>query len=272
MKRYTREEFEDLAAGYALGATSPEETDAVEQMLTESPEFASDLRAYHELAVRMAQQRAVAPPPQLRDQFLDRIRDTKTVPFPAPSTPVAAVPRTTAPDRRATSTWMAMGLAASLLVAAALGYQNLTLRRTLAERGVQLVTTEGQLAHREATLDALLEAERDLYVVQMTSADTVAGPGIQFFWNEKQQKGVAHAFRLKPAPAGKSYQLWLIRNGKPESVKVFNSDPDGHALVEGLTLPSSVQGVTQVLLTLEPAGGSAQPTSTPFVGGTLVKG
>ena len=98
------------------------------------------------------------------------------------------------------------------------------------------------------------------------------GPGIQFFWNERQQKGVAHAFRLQPAPAGKSYQLWIIRDGKPESVKVFNSDADGHALVEGLTLPAKAAGVTQVLLTLEPAGGSPLPTSTPFVGGTLVRG
>jgi anti-sigma-K factor RskA len=105
----------------------------------------------------------------------------------------------------------------------------------------------------------------------MTSADTVKGPGIQFFWNERQQKGIAHAFRLRPAPAGKSYQLWIIRDGKPESVKVFNSDPDGHALVEGLTLPAKAAGVTQVLLTLEPAGGSPLPTTTPFVGGTLVK-
>ena len=51
----------------------------------------------------------------------------------------------------------------------------------------------------------------------------------------------------------------------------LNSAPDGHALVAELTLPEKATGVTQVLLTLEPAGGSPLPTTTPFVGGPMVR-
>ena len=51
----------------------------------------------------------------------------------------------------------------------------------------------------------------------------------------------------------------------------LNSAPDGHALIEALALPEKPTGVTQVLLTLEPAGGSPLPTTAPFVGGTLVR-
>ena len=101
--------------------------------------------------------------------------------------------------------------------------------------------------------------------------DTATGPGIQFFWNAKQNRAIMHAFRLRPAPAGRTYQLWFIVNGKPVSAKVFNSDPDGHALVENIDVPPSPAGVSQVLLTEEPAGGSPQPTTTPFVGGKLAK-
>lgn len=264
MSRYTPEEQDDLAAGYALGATSPDDTAAAEAQLAASPELAAEVRAYREVAVRLAQQRAAAPPPALRAQFLERIRATHDDASATPVIPLAS-------RRRTTPTWLALGLAASVVVAAGLAVRNGGLQRTLAERQHALDSTQAKLARREATLDALLEAEKDLYVAQMVSADTVKGPGIQFFWNERQQKGIAHAFRLQPAPAGKSYQLWIIHDGKPESVKVFNSDPDGHALVEGLALPANARGVTQVLLTLEPAGGSLQPTSTPFVGGTLVR-
>jgi anti-sigma-K factor RskA len=126
-----------------------------------------------------------------------------------------------------------------------------------------------KLEHRETTLNTLLHAEKDLIVVHMKAADTVKGPGIQFFWNEKHRTGVAHAFRLTPVPAGRTYQLWVIQDGKPVSVKLFNSDPDGHALVENLDLPPSSAGATALYLTVEPAGGSAAPTTTPIMGGAI---
>jgi anti-sigma-K factor RskA len=151
-----------------------------------------------------------------------------------------------------------MAAAASLLVAAVLGVQNVKLG--------------SQLNHREHTLNSLLEAEKDLHVVHLKAADTIAGPGIQFFWNEKQHMGVAHGFRMRPAPAGRAYQLWIVRDGEPVSVGVFNSDPDGHALVEGLDLPPTSAGVTQVLLTVEPSGGSPRPTTQPMLRGTMGRG
>ena len=115
----------------------------------------------------------------------------------------------------------------------------------------------------------VLEGERDLVVVHLKSADSLAGPGLQLFWNRKQQLAMGHAFRLKPAAAGRAYQVWFIVGGKPVGVSVFNSDPDGHALFENFTLPAGLDGVTDVLVTEEPAGGSPQPTSTPFIGGRV---
>ena len=95
------------------------------------------------------------------------------------------------------------------------------------------------------------------------------GPGIQFFRNEKQRSGVVHAFRLPPAPANHAYQVWAIVDGRPASVKVFKSDADGHALVEGLPMPTTPHGVTLIAVTVEPAGGSSQPTTEPFLKGSV---
>ncbi|AHG93809.1 Anti-sigma-K factor RskA (plasmid) [Gemmatirosa kalamazoonensis] len=182
---------------------------------------------------------------------MERVHETKVV-------PISAAPSATSASReprRASRSWgWVVGIAATLLVAAGLALENLQLRRSLESRGVELAQATAKAERRERQLDAVLEAEKDLYVAQMKGADTVTGPGIQFFWNAKQHRAILHAFRLPPARDGRAYQLWLIQDGKPVSAKVFNSDPDGHALVENIQVPTTPNGVTQVLLTEEPAG------------------
>lgn len=269
MRRYSSEELQELAAGYALGAASAEEAAAVEEAIAGSPALAAEVASYREVAVRLAQARAVAPSSAVRDRLMTRVRETPQ--RDARDARDAAVVPIAAARRSRTPVWLAAGLAASLLLAAGLAWQNAALRRSLDARGAEIAAATEKATRRERQLETVLEAEKDLYVAQMKSADTVAGPGIQFFWNEKKRVAMLHAFRLRPAPAGRSYQLWLVRDGAPVSAKVFNSDPDGHALVEDIAVPARAAGVTQVLLTEEPAGGSPQPTTTPFVGGVLAK-
>lgn len=79
-----------------------------------------------------------------------------------------------------------------------------------------------------------------------------------------------HSFRLKPAPAGRAYQLWLLpKQGNPIASTVFNTEPDGHGLVTRIPIPDP--GITGFALTEEPASGSPQPTSTPFLVGLAGK-
>jgi anti-sigma-K factor RskA len=271
MRRYTSEELFELAAGYALGATTEEEAAAVEAALPESAALQAEVASFRDVMVMLAQSRAVAPSPGLRDRLVTRVHETPQAPAATQDGKVVSI--TAAPSvRRAARPWgWALGIAATLLLAAGLGLENLRLRRTLESQGTQIAQLSEKSERRERQLDALLEAEKDLYVAQMKGADTLTGPGIQFFWNAKQGRAILHAFRLRPAPTGRSYQLWLIQDGKPVSAKVFNSDPDGHALVENIDVPRSPNGVTQVLLTEEPAGGSPQPTTKPFLGGALAK-
>lgn len=274
MRRYTSEELMELAAGYALGATSEEETAAIERALATSPALRSEIASFQDVAVQLAQSRAVTPSPSVRARLMERVRETPDVAPDAGAVPITSAPslaRAAVTSRPARAWGWAIGIAASLLVAALLGIQNYTLRRALDARGGELVAARAEADKRHRQLETVLEAEKDLYVAQMKSADTVTGPGIQFFWNAKQQVAMAHAFRLPPAPAGRAYQLWLIRDGKPVPSTVFNSDPDGHAMIENIAVPPNTVGVTQVLLTEEPAGGSPAPTTKPFVGGVLAK-
>lgn len=246
MRRFTHEELLEMLPAYGIGALAPDEVAAVDAALTgasrQSEELRRELRAYESVATQVAELHATVPPAGARDRLLSRIAREKHATVTPP--PASRVPRP----------WL-VALAAALVLAFGLGAYSLSLRQAL--------------SRRESTLNAILEADRDLRVARVLSADSVNGPGIQFFWNEKQRRGVLHAFRMPPAPRGRSYQVWLLQDGKPHSISVFNSDRDGHALVQDLTLPPSSRGATLVLVTEEPAGGSPGPTTTPFMSGEL---
>ncbi|GGK87771.1 anti-sigma factor domain-containing protein [Deinococcus radiotolerans] len=58
------------------------------------------------------------------------------------------------------------------------------------------------------------------------------------------------------APQDRVYQLWRIEDGKPVSVGVFEG--------QGIVLPTVQAGQT-VAVSVEPVGGSEQPTTTPIL-------
>ncbi|MBM4189053.1 MAG: hypothetical protein FJ206_17270 [Gemmatimonadetes bacterium] len=240
------ESIRELAAGYALGALTPEEARAFETALAQSPELQREVAEYREVNALLAAGRGgQAPSPEVKERLLARVAASKAAALPPPA--------------RRTFPWMATALAATTVLAIGLGGRARQLERDLTEKNAALASTAAKLAKREETLNTLLTAEADLSVVQLTTSGAQA-PGMQFFWNRRQNRGVLHAFRLPPAGPGKTYQLWLIpKDGKPVPSVVFNSAADGHALVEAFQL--QVEGGFQTAaVTIEPEGGSSTPT------------
>lgn len=77
------------------------------------------------------------------------------------------------------------------------------------------------------------------------------------------------ASNLPPAPAGKAYEMWVIPKGqKPVPAGMFQSTADGTAL-HVLPGPVDVAATAAVAVTLEPAAGVPQPTSTPIIAAAL---
>jgi hypothetical protein len=70
--------------------------------------------------------------------------------------------------------------------------------------------------------------------------------------------------RLPSPPAGKIYEVWLQRgNGAPAPTSaLFSVTAKGDADVD---VPGSLKGVSRVLVTPEPAGGSRVPTHVPVI-------
>lgn len=248
------QELRDLAPAYVLGALDPAEVREFEAALVGSPELQREVASYRELAALLALRDSVAPPASLRAQVLDRVRQERSTQPAAGSSVVPLSAGRRQPRWLGLAPWV--GLAASLALAAGLGLQVQRLEHSVGALDSTLAASQARLAARERTLNAILEP--GVQLVPLTSSGEQP-PGIQLFWDRRRNTAVLHAFRLPPAAEGRAYQLWLIRNGQPVPSQVFNSEPDGHALVEGITIPAE-PGIEAYAVTQEPAGGSTQPT------------
>jgi anti-sigma-K factor RskA len=257
-----------LAAAYALGALSPDEALKFEAFLATSAEARREVAEYREVAALLALDAPDATPgAALRARVMARTGGAQSWPL-AEST---GAPR---PIRSKRPFALVGAIAASLAAAAILGGALFTVRnqvrmleRELARRDVRLAETERQLGDREATLNAILEPGVRLF--QLTASGD-PDPGIQLFWNQRRNQAIVHGFRLKPVPEGRAYQLWFIQDGKPVPSVTFKPEPDGHAKVEGVQVPTD-GALSAAAVTVEPEAGSAQPTSPIILVGVLQK-
>jgi hypothetical protein len=159
---------------------------------------------------------------------------------------------------------LAVGLGAGLVSA---GGRLAAIETELAARDQMLAQTRQKLTEREATLNSILEPSVQLFQLTATGDPE---PGIQLFWNRAQDRAIVHGYRLKAVPSGQAYQLWFIKDGKPVPSVTFKPEPDGHAQVEQILVPSDGT-VSAAAITVEPEAGSAQPTSPIVMVGTLQK-
>ena len=69
------------------------------------------------------------------------------------------------------------------------------------------------------------------------------------------------AGNLQPAPSGKAYEMWIVKDGKAKAAGMFQSAPDGSAMH---IQRGTVENADAVAVTLENEAGADQPTSTPL--------
>lgn len=160
--------------------------------------------------------------------------------------PTPLVPRAARRPRRRWAQVLAAAASVVLLVAVAvLGANNVSLRNQVDDLEAQRQTVEQILAAPDAVVSAA-EAEG-------RSGRVVVAPS--------QESGVFFASGLAAAPAGQTYQGWLINSETDiRSAGLFLPNADGTAV---LVVTGDLQAAQAFAITLEPDGGSAQPTVLP---------
>ncbi len=246
--------FDDALAAYALDALDRDEAGFLKRHLAECPRCRAEVATLRESTVALATSVPQRDAPAgLRERIL-------------------AAARQEAPPRRASRGrslgWIAA--AASLVVAAGLGatlFQSRADQRGLRERIARADSLLNARARDVAVRDSLLARVLGPEVETITLASTGAAPSMRLFWDRARGVMVVSARRLPPPSAGRTYQLWGIgADGKPVGLGTFATDAQGAAVVTMAVSGDARFGVSAV--TDEPAGGSPQPTTTPFLVGT----
>ena len=95
-----------------------------------------------------------------------------------------------------------------------------------------------------------------------TTVITGHSPGVTAQMVSQGESGTLHLANLHQLPPDKVLQAWVEREGRVESARTLfvpNQDGTASATIDDM------DGVSTVMVTTEPRGGSVQPTSAPIV-------
>jgi anti-sigma-K factor RskA len=245
----TREEDFDL---YALGALESDEKHAIDSHVSSCAGCARKLaEARGRMALLALAAPRVEPSPVVKQRLMQLVHSGGP-----------AVPRYVVPGRPSGffGRWWAAILipATAVLALATLGLwnENRLLDRQLASLHASIQQQQDQLTETRA----VAEVVADPATVIVPLAQQVGAPqgSARVIYNARLRT-VMYSGQIEPAPAGKSYQLWLVpTQGNPISAGVFNP-VRGQADRITMKVPAGVSAKA-FAVTLEPAGGTTQPT------------
>jgi anti-sigma-K factor RskA len=233
------DELRELLALAAVGALDPPERAALEEAIADRPDLRVELAELEAAAVAMAEVSAEDPPAGLRDAVLGAIAGVAQL--PAHDAPAVAAPPPSGDvvdlraARRRRRWWAPVAAAAAVLA-------------ILAGVLVVAVNDDGGGGDIAAVVDA-----DDAVTTELTGALS----GLRLVYSADQQAAALVGDDI-PVPEGEDvYELWRIVEA-PERMDIFRPDDNGR--VE-LFLPDTSVADATFAVTVEPPGGSDQPTS-----------
>lgn len=253
-----------LAAAYALNAVDADERESFERHLATCEDCRREVAELSEVTVALSEDLAVEPPPALREQLLAQIATTPQdgpTPVEVPTheegpTPVGAPTHQDGPAhhvgpmdevaahraRRSggPGRWLLAGAAAAAIAIGA------------------VAITQWPTDTPDPAIVAVQEVLEAPDAVETT--ESVDGTTFTVVTASSLDRAVLVTEDLPGAADGEDYQLWFVHeDGTAVSAGLMPREGDQVAL-EG-----APAGAVAVGVTVEPAGGSEQPTSDPIV-------
>lgn len=219
------------AASYAVGALTAAERRELEADVRRDRRLAAEVREFTETAAMLGlATEPVAPAVDLRASILDAIVET---------------PQETRPEGRIVrGPWLARPVAAVLGAAAAI---------VIAVGGTTLAL---QLTREPSPVEQIVAAAD----YERAVGEVEGGGTVTAVWSASLERAAIMIDGLDDLPADSVYQAWLI-------------DDSGHAAPDAtfsaathtLALDGEMSAGDAIGITIEPAGGSSEPTTTPIV-------
>jgi len=225
-------ELHVLTGSYVLDAVSDAERKEFERHLQHCPTCDAEVRGLRETAARLARTCAMTPPARMEQQVLAATYRTRQL-LPLPADRPHRIPRIPRIPRRVA----VLAAAAGVAVAAGLGITQLS--------------AQHQLDQARATAIARVVTAPD---ARIDTAPTSAGGSVTVVTSAALHESVVSASGMASLPSGRVYQVWVMSPSGARSAGLIH----GSSL-----LASAVRPGDRIGITVEPAGGTAQPTTTP---------
>ncbi len=245
----------DDVAAYALGTLRADEAARVREHLRLCERCRAEYAALQPAVVQLAYSAQACPTgvngpqvsPLLKTRIMRAVR-TDAAPRPAPRS-----------RSRSISPWPAYLVAAACIA--------LTLLTSISniDLTARLHATQSQLAQNARRIETLqrIDMESRAMVADLLSADAQRFPVNN---GEVVRRG-AHLYiamrSMTDLGRGKTYQAWTLARGSTTMTPSVTFEPDrsGGAVV---ALPVNATGTSAVAVSVEPFGGSKQPTTAPL--------
>jgi anti-sigma-K factor RskA len=223
-----------LSGAYALDALSPEEAAEFRRHLQGCAACRDEVRELRRAAALLGAAESEAPPPELKGRILAAADRTPQQPPRAAVAP--AQPRQPEPGRW--RTWLAAAAAAVVV----------------AGGGAIAVDALNDDPPAPSAVERVLEAED----ARTATVETANGGTLTVGVSPSRDEMAVDTSGLPDPGEGRVYQIWAVHGEEMVSAAVLEDVEAGAAM----GMPGED---TQVALTVEPAGGSEQPTSDPIV-------
>lgn len=237
-----RHELHLLTGSYALDALTGPELTEFEKHLPRCGPCTNEVRGLRETAARLALATAITPPREMRQRVLAAAPRTRQLPPPGRN----LLPRA---GRRRVSPSQAGITGAILALAAAVVFLLVT------RAGTQHQLQQAQASNRAVA--AVLAAPD----ARVESAAATVGGTVTAVVSVRQREAVVSTAGVPALPGSKVYQLWVMGSSGARSAGLL---PASHAGTTAPVLADGVRPGDRLGITVEPAGGTRQPT-TPAV-------
>jgi anti-sigma-K factor RskA len=247
-----------LVGAYVMDAVPEADRVAFERHLTGCEPCREEVRGLREATARLAGAVAIEPRPELREQTLRsavRLRQLPPLVADQRGAGLADLARRLGRRTRLTGaiaqSWLARAAVSAAVILAAVVVA-LSLHVTSMQHRL---SADAQGSHAIANILGAPDAK-------MMTAKVRTGGTATVVMSHRAGELVFTASKLTVLPPSRAYELWLMG---PSGDKPVGMLPPSHA---GMTGPMVVQGLVhgdRIGLTVEPAGGSRQPTTSLIV-------
>ena len=244
MVKILADDLHVLTGSYALDALPDPERAEFERHLQHCPSCDAEVRGLRETAARLAMAQAVSPPPGMEQRVLTAAYQTRQLP-PLPGDRLRAARaqvarRFAGPSRPIARRMAVFAAAASVAAAVALG--------------ISQVSTQHQLESTQAS-NAAITRVVTAPDARIEKSRTKAGGSVTVVASAALREAVVTAAGMGTPPPGRVYQVWVMSSSGARSAGLMTGP--------STLLASAVVPGDRIGITVEPAGGTSRPTTTP---------